>query len=119
MKYKKRNKSHAGAENVLIALVADYDNRRKAAEKAARAAAKEENTQTLLEIELFSEINKTIDSCLEFVEPFLRPYIREDIGARKGWDKSRAAPFIAKDTYYARKNEAIKKMLIAFRLILQ
>ncbi len=119
MKYKKRNKSHVAAENVLIALVADYDNRRKAAEKAARAAEKEDDTRTLLEIELFTQTNKTIDQCLEFVEPFLRPYIREDIGARKGWDKSQAAPFIAKDAYYARKNKAIKKMLIAFRLILQ
>ena len=73
----------------------------------------------MTEIELFTETNKTIDQCLEFIEPFLRSYIREDIGERKGWDKSQAAPFIAKDAYYARKNKAIKKMLIAFRLILR
>ncbi len=118
MKYKKRDVKNAGAEKILFALVADYDNRRKAAERANRAAAHTDDENALAEIARFMEINKRIDECLDFIEPMLRAYIREDIGRRRGWEKSQASSYISKDAYFARKNQAIEKMLIAFRLIL-
>lgn len=118
MRYRKRDKENAGAERVLFALVGDYENRKRAAEKAQRAAAHSDDVKQLIEIEMFMETNRTIDECLAFIEPYLRPYIREDIANRRGWEKSQASPYISQHAYFARKNEAIEKMLVAFRLIL-
>ena len=62
MRYRKRDKANAGAERVLFALVGDYDNRKRAAEKAQRAAAHSDDKRKLIEIEMVMETNRTKDN---------------------------------------------------------
>lgn len=109
MKYRKRN-VRAGAIKIAVALVADYANREAA--KSARAADIDE-----VDLEAFNAYNRIIDECLECVEPFLRDIIRADIGGGTGWHESKARKYLAKDVYYARKNQVIYKILKSFNLL--
>ena len=111
MKYRKRNVS-ASSIKIAVALVADYANR-EAAAKSARAADMNETA-----LEAFERNNRIIDECLECVEPFLRGIIRADIGSGTGWYGSKARKYIAKDVYYARKNQVVHKILKSFNLLL-
>lgn len=111
MKYRKRN-VRAGAIKIAVALVADYANR-EAAVKSARAAGVDETA-----LEAFNAYNRIIDECLECVEPFLRDIIRADIGGGTGWYGSKARKYLAKDVYYARKNQVIYKILKSFNLLI-
>lgn len=111
MKYRKRNIS-AGAIKIAVALVADYANR-EAVAKSARAADIDE-----VDLEAFNAYNRIIDECLECVEPFLRDIIRADIGGGTGWHESKARKYLAKDVYYARKNQVVYKILKSFNLLI-
>ena len=70
------------------------------------------------ELIAFMSWNKKIDKALDFIEEGIRPYILNDIANGKGYWGSMGAPLISKDSYYARKNKALKNLTVELNLMI-
>ena len=112
MKYKKLDKRITKtALRVIESLCADYPRRKRIIECDFR-------TQTGdAAVEAFMQTNGVIDKALEVVDEGLREYILSDIINKNGYERSMASPFIAKNSYYRQRNDAIKQMALLFHLI--
>lgn len=69
------------------------------------------------ELVAFMRWNERIDKALAFIESGVRAYILNDIANGKGYWTSMAAPFMAYNTYYARKNKALENLAKEFNLM--
>ena len=65
----------------------------------------------------FREFNLVIDNALMDIEPGLRSALLTDIQIGRGFDASPIAPFLAKNTYYARKRKLIHDIAVGLHLI--
>lgn len=98
-----------GIVDIVKAVCADYDRRKRAIH------------YSLLTDEVRQEyirLNDAIDKALEEnIEEGVRGYIFTDIQLGRGYDFSPASPYYAKNTYYQRKRKIIHDIAAILKLI--
>lgn len=62
-------------------------------------------------------LNDIIDKALHDVDAGIQKIILSDVAMGRGYDSSMAAPFIAKNSYYARKRKLIHDIALGLKLI--
>lgn len=114
MKYLKNQKNlPKDVKKEIQSLCAGYYRRQRiAAQRTALLTAPPSE-----ELVAFMRWNERIDKALEFIESGVRAYILNDIANGKGYWASMAAPFMAYNTYYARKNKALENLAKEFNLM--
>lgn len=98
----------ASVVNIVKALVADYDRRSRAINRASQLCAA---------IATYTELNAVIDEALCGIEEGIRSELLEDIKRGRGYDASATSSFIAKNTYYQRKRKLIYDIAKGLSLI--
>lgn len=88
----------ASVVDIVKAVVSDYDRRERAIKHSAITG------EVLIR---YVELNGVIDIALQDVEIGIRRDLLDDIRTGRGYDFSRASPFLAKNTYYQRKRKLI------------
>ena len=68
-------------------------------------------------LEAYIALNRAVDKALEDVEAGIRKSVMSDICCRRGYHFSQASPFLAKNTYYARKRKVIHDIAVELALI--
>ena len=94
--------------SMIESIVADYPRR----ERVLKYCSDDESI--LLE---YRRINSIIDDMVDVFESELAEIIKEDIVNRVGYERSRAALFAAKKTYYRRKSMLIHDIAKGLLLI--
>lgn len=93
---------------MVEAIVADYPRR----ERVIKYSSEDEAIITE-----YSRINSIIDEMVNVLESELAEIIKDDIVNRVGYERSRAALFAAKKTYYRRKSMLIHDIAKGLLLI--
>lgn len=95
---RKRQTMPATTANVVKALCADYARRENAIKFSAITGP------TLAR---YVELNAAIVKALESVETGIREGLLDDIATGRGYENSKLAPLMAKNTYYERKQKVL------------
>lgn len=96
-----------GVVNIVRTLCADYERRVQAIE---RGTVSDGIGGT------YAMLNEAIDLALVDIDPNLRKDFLADIAYHRGYDYAQVSPYLAKNTYYAKKRkfvyEVAKKLLL-------
>lgn len=95
---RKKQMMPATAANVVKALCADYARREHAIKFSAITGP------TLAR---YVELNAAIVTALDGVEAGIRDQLLDDIACGRGYENSKLAPLMAKNTYYERKQKVL------------
>lgn len=109
---KRQKKRKNGISTSIVAIVKaqclDYERRKRLLI----------NTNLSRElVEKYSYLNSIIDAALGNVDPGIRIPLFRDLQLGRGYAHSPASPFLAKNTYYARKWQLIRDIAEGFGLI--
>lgn len=94
--------------SIVKSHCADYDRRARALKNPATPPAVYARYETL---------NATIDRALKDIDVGVRKILLQDISAGRGYESSMASPFLAKNSYYARKRKLIHDIAQGLNLI--
>lgn len=101
-----------GLPNSVVAIVramcVDYDRRNTAIKY---------NTVSDEVLKSYRELNGIINEALEEIEVGIRRDVLNDIILDRGYNFSPASPFMAKDTYYARKRKVVYTIAAKIHLV--
>ena len=87
-----------GVVDMVRMICADYDRRARELERGVLS----DNVGCE-----YVRLNDAVESALESIDPNLRQDFLSDIGYRRGYDFAQVSPYLAKNTYYARKRKFI------------
>ncbi len=98
----------AGVVEIVRAICADYRRREHMIKFSSISG------DTLAE---YIRLNEIVDSAIGNAEKGIRGSLLADIVRGKGYDSSMASPYLAKNTYYARKRKIVYDIAVQLRLV--
>lgn len=105
---KYRHNLPASVANVVKSICADYGRREEAIKFSAITGPV---------LARYVELNAAIDTALEAVEAGIREELLADIASGTGYENSKLAALMAKNTYYERKKRVVTLMARKLALI--
>ena len=97
-----------GIVGIAVAVIADYDRRKRDIEKGALSDGL---------VSSYTRYNTIVDSALECIEPGARREILNDISRGRGYNSSLISYMYCKTTYYLRKREVIYRVAEQLMLV--